>query len=230
MTTSGTYSFTLTNGQCIISAYRRCRIFLPSLRQEHFDAAYEEMNLSLVHLANLQPNLWKVSLNTIPLIQGTATYTLPSNTVLILDAYITTNSGSQQTNRYLTPLSRTDYASLANPTIQGSPTQFWYDRVIPPTLTFWPVPDGNGPYTLGYYSASQMQDAKIPGGITPDLAYRFLDAYIADLAHRLSRIYAPQLEAVRQADAQRAWDIAAAQDTENVNLSISPPIGRYYPR
>ena len=102
--------------------------------------------------------------------------------------------------------------------------------MVPPTVNFWPVPDGNGPYTLGMYTVSQMQDAKLPNGGAPDLAYRFLDAYIADLSHRLARIYAPTLEAVRAADAQRAWDIAAQQDTEWTNLSISPPMGRYFPR
>jgi len=228
MTASGTYAFLPTNGQCVIQAYRRCQIRTPELRQEHFDAAFMEMNLALVKFGNLQPNLWEVSLTTLPLVQGTATYTLPANTVMILDAYITTNSGSQQTNRYLTPFSRTDYASLANPTSQGAPTQFWFDRVVPPTINFWPVPDGNGPYTLGYYSVSQMQDSKLPNGSTPDLAYRFLDAFIAELAYRLACIYAPTLETQRAAAAQQAWNIAAAQDTEWVGLSIAPPLGRYY--
>lgn len=230
MTASGTYSFNLSNGQCVIAAYRRIQIRTPSLRQEHFDAAYDEMNLSMVHLSNLQPNLWKVSLNTVSLVSGTPTYTLPANTVLVLDAYITINSGSQQTNRYIPMFSRTEYASLANPTTQGAPTQFWFDRVVPPTVTFWPVPDSSGPYTFGYYSVSQMQDARLPNGQTPDLPYLFLDAYVADLAHRLSRIYAPNLEAQRAADAQKAWDIAAAQNIEPVNLSMAPPVGRYYPR
>jgi hypothetical protein len=230
MTSSGTYNFQLTNGQCAIAAYRRIQVRTPTLRQEHFDAAYMEMNLSMVHFSNLQPNLWEVQLNTISLEAGTATYSLPKNTVLILDAYITTNSGNQQTNRYMTPFSRTDYASLANPTTQGAPTQYWMDRLASPTVTLWPVPDGNGPYTMGYYSVSQIQDAQLPNGQTPDLPYLWLDAYVADLAHRLSRIYAPQFETQRAADAQRAWDIAAAQNIEPVSLSIAPPIGRWYPR
>lgn len=229
MSTSGTYNFNLTNGQCAIAAYRRIGVRTPSLRQEHFDAAYDEMNLSMVTFSNLQPNLWKVSLSTVSLTAGTATYSLPANTVLVLDAYITTNSGSAQTNRYAPQFSRTEYASLANPTTQGAPNQFWFDRVVPPTVTFWPVPDSNGPYTFGYYSVSQIEDAQLPSGQTPDLPYLFLDAYVADLSHRLARIYAPQFETARAADAQRAWDIAAQQNTEMVNLSISPPLGRYFP-
>ena len=129
------------------------------------------MNLLLVEWANKQVNLWKVQLDTIALVSGTAVYSILANTVLILDAYITTNSGSQfgQNNRYITQLSRSEYASLSNPNTPGPPTQYWFDRLIAPTVTFWPVPDANGPYTFGYYRVLQMQDANIPGGETPDI-------------------------------------------------------------
>lgn len=232
MSSSGTYSFGLTNGQVTIAAYRRIGVRTPELRQEHFDTAFMEMNLSMVHFSNLQPNLWEVELDTIPMVSGTAIYNIPANTVLILDAYITTNPGSQfgQNNRYITQFSRTEYASLANPNAPGAPTQFWFFRGLSPTVTMWPVPDNNGPYTFGYYRVKQIQDAGLPSGQTPDLPYLWLDAYVADLSHRLARVYAPQLEAVRAADAQKAWDIAAAQNIEVTNVSIAPPLSRYYPR
>lgn len=230
MSSSGTYNFALSNGQCIIAAFRRLGIRTPELRQEHFDMAFMEMNLSLVHFSNLQVNLFKVSLDTISLTPGTSVYSIPAKTVLILDAYITTNSGSQfgQNNRYVTQLSRTEYASLSNPNTPGPPTQYWFDRLQNPTVTFWPVPDSNGPYVFGYYHVDQMQDSLTPGGLNPDLPYLWLDAYIAQLSHRLSRMYAPTLEQVRGADAEKAWNIAAAQNIEVVNLAIAPPLGRYY--
>lgn len=232
MASSNTYNFALTNGQCTIAAYRRIGIRTPSLRQEHFDAAFMEMNLALVQFSNLAPNLWKVELDTIALISGQAVYSIPANTVLILDAYITTNPGSQfgQFNRYITPLSRTQYAALGNPNSPGPPTQYWHDKLLSPTVTFWPVPDSSGPYTFGYYRLLQVEDAGLPGGQNPDLPYLWLDAYVSELAYRLSRIYANQLEAVRMTDAKRSWEIAAAQNTENVNLSIAPPLSRFYPR
>lgn len=166
------------------------------------------------------------------MVPGTAVYSIPANTVLILDAYITTNPGSQfgQNNRYVTQLSRTEYASLSNPNTPGPPTQYWFDRLIAPTVTFWPVPDNNGPYTFGYYRVLQMQDANLPGGEIPDIPYLWLDAMVAGLAHRLSRTYAPDLEQLRKADAMEAWNTAAAQNIEVVNLSLAPPIGRYYNR
>lgn len=194
--------------------------------------ARREINLLFVEWNNKQVNLFKVEFDSFSLTPGVATYTLPNKTVLVLDAYITTQAGSQfsQNNRYITPLSRTQYASLSNPNTPGAPTQYWVDRLISPTITFWPVPDSNGPYTFGYYRAVYIQDANLPGGETPDVPIRWLDALVSGLAHRLSRTYAPEIEALRKADAKESWEIAAAQDTENINLSIAPGLGRYFPR
>lgn len=232
MASSGTYAFAPTIGQCTIAAFRRLQIHPTSLRQEHLDTAFMEMNLSMVHFSNLQPNLWKVEFDTVALTAGIATYSIPAKTVLILDAYITTNSGSpfSQNNRYITQLSRTEYASLSNPTTPGAPTQMWFDRLISPTVTFWPVPDVNGPYTFGYYRVMQVQDMALAGGQTPDLPYLWLDAYISQLSHRLARVFAPALEAQREKDALKAWEIAASQNIEVTNISLAVPLNRYYPR
>jgi hypothetical protein len=232
MASSGTYLFAPSTGQCAITAYGRIQIRMPSLRQEHFDTAYMEQNLALVRFSNLQPNLWTVDLQSVVLTPGVATISIPADTVLVLDAYITTNPGSQfgQANRYITQLSRTQYASLSNPNAPGAPTQIWFDRLIAPTITFWPVPDDNGPYTFSYYRAVQLQDANLAGGETPNLPYLWYDAYVSELAYRFAMHYKPELEAPRMAQAMKAWDEAAAQNTENVNLSIAPSLGRYYRR
>lgn len=232
MTSSGTFFFNPSAGQCVILAYDRCQIRLPSLRQEHFNTAYMEQNLSMVKFSNLQPNLWTIDLQTVSLTPGVATISIPASTVLILDAYITTNSGSQfgQNNRYITQLSRTEYASLSNPNTPGAPTQIWFDRLLQPTVTFWPVPDSNGPYTFSYYRAVQIQDVAVAGGQTLNLPALWMDAYVSELAWRFSMSYAPQLEEKREAQAMKAWNIAAAQNIEVVNLNLAPPIGRFYPR
>lgn len=232
MTSSGTYNFTLSNGEGVLAAFERVRVRAPSIRIEHMQTARREINLLFVEWANKQVNLWKVESDSIPLIAGQATYSIPAKTVLVLDAWITTQQGSQfsQNNRYITPFSRTEYASLSNPNTPGAPTQYWFDRILAPTLTFWPVPDQNGPYTFNYFRAAQMQDANLAGGETPDIPYLWLDAMVAGLSHRLSRTYAPDLEQVRKADAMEAWTVAAAQNIEVVNLSLAPPIGRYYNR
>ena len=231
MSSSGTYNFSLTTGESVITAFRRVQVFAPSFRQDHMVAAREEMNLLFVEWSNKQVNLFKVTLTSVPLVSGTAVYSVPANVIMVLDAYITRNAGTTQASDiYITPLSRTEYASISNKQVPGMPTQFWLDRLISPTITMFSVPDANGPYVLNYYSCIQMQDLNLAGGETPDIPYRWLDAFVAGLAHRLSRGYAPKLEALREKDAKEAWSVAATQDTENVGLSIAPSIRRYFLR
>jgi hypothetical protein len=229
MSSSGTYNFALTTGQSVITAFRRVRVFAPSFTQDHMVCAREEMNLLFVEWANKQVNLFKVELTSVPLTVGVATYTIPSRVVMLLDCWISRNFGtSTQSDLYITPLSRTEFATLSNKSTPGQPSQFWFDRLINPTITLYPVPDSSGPYILNYYSCVQMQDANLAGGETPDIPYRFLDGFIAGLAHRLSRVYAPELEDKRKIDAIEAWKTMATQDTENCALSLSPSIRSYY--
>ena len=92
--------------------------------------------------------------------------------------------------------------------------------LISPTVTFYPIPDGNGPYTFDYYSCTQIQDANLPAGEIPNIPYRWIDAVVQGLTYRLSRIYPPagvDPIAFRQeckAEADEAWKVAAEQDTE----------------
>lgn len=237
MTSSGSYDYSLSNGEAVLAAYERCEIRAPSIRQEHMLTARRELNLLFVELSNRQVNLWKVEPLSISLVAGTPTYDVPSRVVMILDAYISLDDRTtDQSDSYITPISRTDYASYASKFTQGQPTVYWFDRLISPTLTTYPVADSNGPYVLNYYACTQMQDANLAGGETPDLPYRWLDVLVSGLAKRLARAYPPQgvdrlaFQKARDADYAEAWTYAGTQDTENVPLSIAPGIGGYYRR
>lgn len=230
MTASGTYNFGPANSSLALAAYERIQIRAPSIRQEHMFSAQREMNFLMSQFSNLQPNLWTVTLITTDLTDGTKTYDVNAKVVMILDAFISLNYGdSDQTDRYITPLSRTEYASIASKSTEGQPTVFWFNRQISPTITLWPVPDADSTYTLVYYACTQMQDINLAGGETPDLPYRWYDAMVAGLSYRLARIYAPQLENVRKQDAQDAWTIAATQDVENTALVLAPMMAGYFP-
>lgn len=237
MTSSGTYDYALSNGEAVLAAYERVRLRAPSIRQEHMLTARREINLLFVELANRQVNLWKVEALSIDLVQGTASYDVPPRVVMILDAYVSLNdSTTDQTDRYVTPISRTEYATYASKFTQGAPTVYWYDRLISPTITTYPVADAGGPYVLNYYACTQMQDANLQGGETPDVPYRWLDVLVSGLAKRLSRVYPPDgvdalaFQAARDKDYDDAWKWAATQDTENVPMTIAPGISSYYPR
>lgn len=231
MASSGTYDFSISNGETVLAAYERLKIFPPSITQKHMSSARREMNLLLAEAANKQVNLWKVDLVTQALTAEQETYDVSPATIMILDAWIATNAGAASSaDMYITPVSRTEYASFSNKATPGRPTCYWFDRLINPTITIWPVPPTSD-FTLSYYRVRQMEDANLAGGETPDIPYRWYDWFVAGLAHRLARTYATtEVEVLRKADAKEAWDIAAAQDTENVALTLAPTISGYYRR
>lgn len=228
-TTSKTFNFSPSLGEIVINAFGRVQVRPSEITQQHMFNARMAANLLLSEWSNATPNLWEVGLQTMPLTQGIATYSVPASTVMILDLYINTGGNTTSSNdRYLWPVSRTEYASYSNKNTQGTPTVYWYDRLISQTITFYQVPDGNGPYTAKFYSVRQTQDADVTNGMNVEIPYRFLEAYCAGLAWKLAEIYMPQMEDKMFARYVRAWEIATRQDVENVGLMISPGIGGYF--
>lgn len=188
-----------------------------------------ESNLLQVEMGNKVPNMWRQEIYSITLVQGTATYNLPPRTVGIRDAYMTTSSGGVDQDRVVWPLSASDYDAQSDKTQQAPPQSYYCQKSITPTITTWPVADGNATYTLNVRLMTQMQDVSLTSGTTLDMPYRWLDVFVAGLAHRLSRIYAPDKEMARKADYLDAWANAAALDVEdNVSIYISPSFAGYW--
>lgn len=212
----------------MLTAFGRLGIRRTEITAQHLADAENEANLLQVNLSNRQPNLWTDELYTQALTESTATYTLNARLIAIQAAYLTTTSGGVSTDRLLWPYSTFEYAAIPDKTQEGPPTAYWYNRQITPEMTLWPVPDGNATYTLKMRVCRQIQDVSLTSGTTLDLPYRWLDVYVADLAHRLSRIYAPALEQARKADAAEAWANAATEDQERVPLYISMSTQGYY--
>lgn len=228
MASSGTYGFGPSVGELVLNAYNRIQIRRTELTQQHLVDAANEANFLQVEFSNRLPNLWLSETHTVALAQGTADYTLPARLIAPMAVYLTVDNGGVSTDRILSPISTFEYAAFPNKTTQGVPTSFWFDRQESPIVHLWPVPDGNSTYTLNLRMVSQPQDAKMPGGVTAEIPYRWLDAFAAGLAARLAVLYKPDLETKRQADAERAWQIAATQDTEDVPMYVIPGLTGYY--
>lgn len=230
MATSGTYSWSPSTGDLMLTAFGRIGIRRTEEVQQHLADAITEMNLLQVEFSNKLPNLWLSELYEVPLTQGTATYTLPARLISPMAVYLTVDPGGsgQSFDRILNPISTYEYASLPNKEFQAQPTCYWFNRQVEPQVTLWQVPDNSATYTLKLQIISQPQDAKLPNGSQPNLPYRWWDAFTAALAARLAVIYRPELEDKRKADAERAWQIAAKEDYENVPTYIYPALGGYY--
>jgi hypothetical protein len=229
MATSGTYGFDPALGELTIYAFNLCGLRATSLLQEHMQSARMASNMLLARWSNQGVNLWKVDLVTIPLVTGQATYSVPGNTVTMLDAYVTNDQTGENIDRIIMPISRTEYASYPNKEQQGFPTVFWFDRLISPSVTLWPVPNvDNGPSTLSYYRVTQIEDANLQNGLTVDIPYLWMEAFSYALATRLAQIWAPDKVALLKPFADESYQIAADQNVETAQQYISPMISGYF--
>jgi hypothetical protein len=232
VTTTLTYNFDPALSDFVLNAYSLCGVKRTELLQQHLQDARLQSNFLLSEWSNRQVNLWTVDLQSVPLSQGVPIYDVPQETVAILDAYIAVDDGTGTGNtrdRLIFPVSRSDYAALPNKMVQAPPTTYWFDRQISPQVNLWQVPDqDDGYYTLKYYRCRQIQDNNPMNGLTPELPYRWLDAFNFGLAARLAIMYAPDKAAALDARAERAWAYAAKQDSERVPIYISPGLSGYF--
>jgi hypothetical protein len=92
MATSGTTAFNLDLNQLVEEAFERCGAEL----RTGYDlrTARRSLNLLTIEWANRGINLWTVEEASFPMVQGTGTYDLPTDTIDILDFVIRTNDGS----------------------------------------------------------------------------------------------------------------------------------------
>lgn len=227
---SGTYTFQPSFIDMVYQAFFRCGVPRNAVLQEHLETAKMEANLLQVEISNRGVSLWTVTEHTTSLIAGTSTYSLPTNTVMVLDAWIRTSASGIPNDRLILNISRDEYAAYPNKTQQGFPTVYWFNRQIDPVITLWPVPDVSATYTLRLYNYVQIQDAIFAGTTTTNVPYLFYDVYVAGLAKRLAFIWAPQRVADLSAEYERVWAIAANQNTENTNLYVTPVTNNYWRR
>jgi len=238
MATSGTYTYNPSLGELTLYAYNLIGVRNTAIAQEHLEAARMATNLMLSRWSNQGVNLWAVDLVTTPLVQGQSTYAIDGNTVMILDAYMATTDGSgAEIDRIIMPVSRTEYSTYPNKQQQGFTTVFWFDRLISasrstgsagPSITLWPVPDGNSAQYLKYYRVRQIQDSSMSGAQTVEVPYLWLEAFAFGLAVRLAVIWSPDKAIALKAMADEAYQIAASQNVENAQQYISPQISGYF--
>jgi hypothetical protein len=229
MTTSGTYTYNPSLGELTLFAYNLAGVRNTALVQEHMEAARMAANLMLANWSNRGVNLWAVDLVTVPLVAGQSTYNVDGDTVVMLDAYMVIDNGnSDPIDRIILPISRTEYASYPNKEQQGFTTVFWFDRLIAPTVTLWPVPDGTSAQFLKYYRVRRIQDSNLQGGQNVEIPYLWLDAFAYGLASRLAQIWNPPLIQMLKPLADEAYQIAADQNVETAQQYISPMISGYF--
>jgi hypothetical protein len=224
---SGTYNFAPSYGEAMLYAFNLCGVRSPALTQAHMESARMGSNMMMGRWSSDGVNLWQVDLQCIPLVQGCNTYQVPSNTIVILDGYYTINSGTAEIDRIMLPVSRSEYASYPQKAQQGAPTVFWFDRLICPTVTLWPTPNGQQA-AFKYYRLRQTQDTVMTNGAQIEIPYYFLEAFCFGLALRLAMIWAPDKVPMLKPLADEAWMIASKQNVETANYYLTPVMSGYW--
>jgi hypothetical protein len=128
-TTSGATSFNLDLTDIVEEAFERAG---SELRTGYdLRTARRSLNLLFADWANRGVNMWTFEQGTIPLVQGLNTYTLPNDTVDLLDHVIRTqaNQQSNQADLTITRISISTYATIPNKLTQARPIQVWVQRL-----------------------------------------------------------------------------------------------------
>lgn len=217
---------------------------LPELFEEAFERAGLEMrsgydlktarrslNLLCLEWANRGLNLFTIESGTVSLVAGTATYSLPTDTIDLIEHQLRTGTGTSQQDTFLMRISVSTYAQQTNKAMQGRPTQIYVNRgASGTTVTLWPVPDSSASYTLVYYRLKYIEG--LSSGIGGDLTSippRFVPALVSGLAYYIAG-KKPEAEARiprLQMEYQTQFDLASGEDRDRASVMLTPWSGRY---
>ena len=127
------------------------------------------------------------------------------------------------------PLKRDSYAGLPNKqSVAERPTGYLFNKLIDPTLLFWPVPNNDSMHAVVWVHR-QVQDV---GRLTETLAIptRWYDATIVQLAFRLA-LELPGVDdariAILQSLAKEFTLDASSEETDSAPTSLQPRISAY---
>jgi|TARA_R110000737_G_scaffold214529_1_gene231384 hypothetical protein len=227
MATSGTTAFNMDFTEIAEEAWERAG----SEMRSGYDlrTARRSMNLLTIEWQNRGINMWTIDSGTISLVSGTSQYTLPADTIDLLEQAVRTNSGvtATQSDLNINRVSVSTYASIPNKLTQGRPIQVWIERLRDaPRINIWPVPDNND-YVFVYWRMRRVEDAGT-GIETADMNFRFLPCLVAGLAYQISMKdpslsqRAPMLKAEYEAQ----FALAAGEDREKASVRFVPRVAR----
>jgi len=225
---TGTYVFAPTAADIVLFAWSMCNLRPTDLTAQHHIDAGIAANLVMGDISNQNPHRFTMELQTVPLIQGTATYNLAARTIVVPIVTIAITTGGTTIERVLGPISAYEYQAQPTKALQAPPTSYFFNLAATPTLTFWPVPDASSTYTANVQSFRQLQDVDFTNSQGVDAPYRFLGAFTAGLAAELAECYAPAKADKFRALYEGRMLRGQGRDQETTNMSITPALGSYY--
>ena len=218
MATSGTKTFALDTGEVIEEAYELAGLEA----RTGYDAATarRSLNVMFADWSNRGINIWTIAQVSLTLTEGTASYTLNSYDIDILEAVIRRTVNGTQTDYQMSRVGRMEYLNIPNKTTEARPTEFFVDRQTTPVLKLWPTPENSTDVFVSYRIqriddvTASAQDQEVPS--------RFIPAMVSGLAYYLALKKNPErvamLSQIYEQDLKRAQD----EDRGRASLHLVP--------
>lgn len=225
MATSGTATFNLDINEICEESFERAGLEMRS--GYDLKTARRSLNLMCLEWQNRGINLWTVEEGSVTLVAGTLSYTLPADTIDLMDHVLRTDSGeSNQSDFNLSRISATTYSQIPAKLTEARPTQIYIDRQRDaPVIYLWPVPSStyNGDI-IRYWRMRRIQDTGTTGTTDPDVPARFLPAMVSGLAYYIAmkKPEAAQRIPILKAAYEEQFELAASEDRTKAPLTFVP--------
>ena len=199
-------------------------------------SARRSLNIMFQEWGNRGVHLWKVKLAKIPLVEGQAEYNFASDSTnfpqdidSVLEAYYRNNSDATAPQDIaLTKIDRSAYSATPNKLAKGTPSQYYVERKINPSIFLYTTPSSSvsstttpSNFQFCFYYLAKIQDAG-SYNFTTDVVNRFYPCMMSGLAYYLSQKYSPaisqELERRYESELLRALDA----DNQGTSTYISP--------
>jgi hypothetical protein len=186
--------------------------------------ARRSLNLLTLEWQNRGLNLWTIDDGTISLTAGTATYSMPADTIDLIEHQIRTGTGTNQVDTNVERISVSTYAKQSVKNTEGRPTQIYIDRqATSVSFTLWPVPD-SGTYTLSYHRLRGISGISSGIGSVADVPPRFVPCLVSGLAYYIA-MKKPEVAArvtpLKQ-EYEFQFELAAGEDTDSSSMKFVP--------
>lgn len=199
-------------------------------------SARRSLNIMFQEWGNRGVHLWKVKLAKIPLVLGQAEYSyasdsenFPIDMSTMLEAFYRNNSTpTTPSDIALTQISRSAYSATPNKLAQGTPSQYYVQRKLNPSIFLYTTPSASvsststpSSYQFCFYYLAKIEDVG-SYNYTSDVVNRFYPCMMSGLAYYLSLKFSPamsqELERRYESELLRALDA----DNQGTSTFISP--------
>lgn len=235
MTTTATYITDPTLAQYGDEAFERAGVKPSAIGAEHVASMRRSVGFMLSSWANLGHRQWTFATLEHTVTQAETSFELPAGMIDVRT--VTLQRGDIETE--MLPMSRAEYRTLHNKTIEGRPVNYFVNRrrntatgsgtpdpgAVRPQMFYWLAAENNTDIIIVEYY-SQVQDVASSGlRGTLDIPFRFHEAFVSDLAARLALKWNEKKYSGLKTIAEEEWKKADSEDTEKAPLFISVDYG-----